>query len=285
MAEPLNNRLPQNSDAWRGKPSLVLRTRLLTAVLALPLLIGLICCAPAWLFSAVLLLCTALGLHEYFSLIQARLSFPSLFGLLWGMAVAVLLLWLHPSAASAALIAGLFLSFLLALRDEQPARGVMSVSDALLGVVYVGFLTPHIALIRQTPNGVAWVFFVLLVAMLGDTAGYAVGRLWGKHKLIPHISPGKTIEGSVGSVLGNLCGALCSWAWFFPQRSVLELLLLGISAGALAQIGDLCESAIKRACGAKDSGRLLPGHGGMLDRLDSLLFPAAFIYYYRKIWG
>ena len=86
-------------------------------------------------------------------------------------------------------------------------------------------------------------------------------------------------------MVGNLCGAGIAWVWFFPQRAVFELLLLGLVAGIFAQVGDLCESAVKRAFGAKDSGHFLPGHGGILDRLDSLLFPAAFIYYYGKIWG
>jgi phosphatidate cytidylyltransferase len=220
-------------------------------------------------------------------MIQARLSFSPLWGKLWGVAVAVALLWGQPPLVGAILVAGLFGSFFLALRDVQPAQGLTSVSESLLGVIYAGFLIPHVALVRHNSGseGVGWVFFVFLVAMLGDTAGYAVGRAWGTHKLIPHISPGKTIEGSIGSVVGNLVGAGIAWSWFFPHRSVEELLLLGVIAGALAQVGDLCESAIKRACGAKDSGHLLPGHGGILDRLDSLLFPAAFIYYYGKIWG
>jgi phosphatidate cytidylyltransferase len=247
----------------------------------------LLCCAPPWLFSAVLLLCTALGLYEYFALIQTRLSFSPLWGVGWGMAVAGALLWNNPFGVGAVVAAGLFGVFFLALREGQPAQGLMSVSDSLLGVVYVGFLVPHIALVRHSSgvDGIGWVFFVFLVPMLGDTAGYVVGRLWGKHKLIPHISPGKTIEGSIGSVVGNLIGAWIARLWFLPHRSVGELVCLGLIAGVLAQVGDLCESAIKRAFGAKDSGRLLPGHGGILDRLDSLLFPAAFIYYYGKIWG
>ncbi len=263
----------------------MLRARLLTAAVALPLLILLVCCAPPWLFSTVMLGCTGLGLYEYFSLARPHNSLPPAFGLAWGAAVAVSTLCSRPVLIGAALSAGLFLAFFLALRDSQPARALSGVSNSLLGVVYVGFLLPHFIWVRGGPDGAAWVFFVLLVAMLGDTAGYAVGRMWGKHKLIPHVSPGKTIEGSGGSVLGNLCAAILSWVWFLPQRTLLELLLLGLGTGFLAQAGDLCESAIKRAFGAKDSGHLLPGHGGILDRVDSLLFPAVFIYYYVTIWG
>lgn len=263
----------------------MLRTRLLTAAIALPPLIWLLCCASSALFSIALLVCTALGLYEYFLLIEDRLAFSPFWGIGWGTAVAGSILFCPFSLVGSALLSGFFLVFLLSLFDAQPGRGLMSVSDALLGVIYIGFLLPHVALLRQGPDGVGWTFFVFLVAMLGDTAGYGIGKQWGKHKLIPHISPGKTMEGSVGSVIGNLCGAGVAWVWFLPQRMLAEVLLLGLVAGILAQVGDLCESAIKRAFGAKDSGQILPGHGGILDRLDSLLFPAAFIYYYGKIWG
>jgi len=263
----------------------VLRARLLTAAVALPPLILLVCCAPLWLFSTVLLACTGLGLYEYFSLARRHNSMPPTLSLVWGAAVAISTLWFDPALVWSVLIAGLFLAFLFALRDSQPSRGLTGVSDSLFGVVYVGFLLPHLIWVRGGPDGAAWVFFVLMVAMLGDTAGYAVGRRWGRHKLIPHVSPGKTIEGGGGSIAGNLCAAGIAWVWLLPQRSLLELLLLGLGTGVLAQVGDLCESVIKRAFGTKDSGGLFPGHGGMLDRVDSLLFPAAFIYYYITIRG
>src|SRR5262245_34714052 len=200
------------------------------------------------------------------------------------MAVACAMLSSEIVIVGAALSAGLFGAFFFGLRDTQPARAFLGISTSLFGVVYVGFLLPHFIWIRRGPEGAAWVFFVFLVAMLGDTAGYTVGRVWGKHKLIPHVSPGKTIEGSVGSLLGNICGAGLAWIWLLPEHSLLEILGLGLGAGFLAQAGDLCESTVKRAFGAKDSGHLLPGHGGILDRVDSLLFPAAFIYYYEAIW-
>ncbi len=132
-------------------------------------------------------------------------------------------------------------------------------------------------------QGAAWVFFVFLVAMLGDTGAYMVGTLWGRHKLVPRISPGKTIEGSGGGLIANLLGAVVGWIWVVPQRGLGELACLAAVVGLLAQVGDLVESALKRAAGTKDSGTVLPGHGGILDRMDSLLFPIAFIYYYTRI--
>jgi len=168
--------------------------------------------------------------------------------------------------------------------NRQPARGIQTTSLCVLGVVYIGFLFPHLLWIHRGPEGAGWIFFILLVAMLGDTGGYAVGRIWGKRKLLPHISPSKTIEGSVGSIGGNCVAALVAWQYLLPNRSALELVALALLMGVLAQLGDLCESALKRACSAKDSGRLFPGHGGVLDRIDSLLFPGVFIYYYNTLW-
>ncbi|MEW6297389.1 MAG: phosphatidate cytidylyltransferase [Thermodesulfobacteriota bacterium] len=262
----------------------MLRDRLLTAAVGLPLLILLVCCAPAWLFGLTVLALTGIGLHEYFTLIGLRTRFSPGAELAWGLAVALSMLAANAALTAAVLVFGLFVIFLLRLPDAQPARSLQSISLSLLGVVYVGFLLPHLLWVRWGPEGGAWVFFLLLVAMGGDTAAYAVGRRWGRRKLMPHVSPGKTVEGSVGAIGGHLCAAGVAWWWLFPQRSAEEIVGVALVAGVLAQAGDLCESAIKRACGAKDSGWLFPGHGGVLDRVDSLLFPGAFLYYYVVLW-
>ena len=268
----------------------MLRDRLLTAAVAIPLLILLICCAPVWGFSGAIFLLTCVGLYEFFRLSQNYSPLPLGVGLGWGgaLAAAMLLasdgLGVRAACAGAVLVGGFFVAFGFSLRDRQPERGVFGLALTLFGVVYVGFLLPHLVWVRQAADGRSWVFFILLVAMMGDSGGYAFGRAWGTHKLIPHISPGKTVEGSAGAVLGNLCAAVIGWIWLLPDRAWGELVILSLILGCLAQIGDLCESAVKRAFGAKDSGRLFPGHGGVLDRADSLLFPAAFVYYYVTLW-
>ena len=262
----------------------MLRTRLLTAAVALPLLIFLIHSAPEWGFSSAILVLTGVGLYEYFSLTRAQCSLSPVIGGLWGMLVALSMLSGDARLIGAVFILGFVLVFILSLRDRQPARGIQTTSLCVLGVVYIGFLFPHLMWIHRGPEGAEWIFFILLVAMLGDTGGYAVGRIWGKRKLLPHISPSKTIEGSVGSIGGSCVAALVAWQYLLPNRSALELVLLALLMGVLAQLGDLCESALKRACSAKDSGRVFPGHGGVLDRIDSLLFPGAFIYYYNTLW-
>lgn len=268
----------------------MLRDRLLTAAVAIPLLIFLICCAPLWVFSGAIFFLTCVGLHEFFTLSRSYSPLPLAVGLGWGGALAAAMLLTTDGSSArtacvgATLVGGLLVTFGFCLYERQPERGVFGLALTLFGVVYVGFLLPHLVWVRQATDGRSWVFFILLVGMMGDSGGYAIGRAWGKHKLIPHISPGKTVEGSAGAVLGNLGAAAIGWLWLLPNRAWVELVVLSLILGALAQIGDLCESAVKRAFGAKDSGRLFPGHGGVLDRADSLLFPAAFVYYYIMLW-
>jgi len=262
----------------------VLRSRLLTAAVALPILIVLVCCAPSWLFAAILFSLTAVGLHEYFTITQSASVLPPAIGTLWGGAVSGAMMIAASETVVAVLLAGFFLTFAMSLRDPHPQRSFAGLSLMLLGVVYIGFLLPHLVWIRTQPDGAAWVFFILLVVMIGDSAAYGAGRMWGKRKLIPHISPGKTIEGSIGAVGGHVLTALGSWLWLLPNRSLLEILCLALGIGTLAQVGDLCESALKRAFDVKDSGWIFPGHGGVLDRVDSVLFPSAFLYYYVTLW-
>ena len=261
----------------------MLRDRLLTAAIALPVLFFLICCAPAWAFAGAIFALTCIGLYEFFSLSRALSVLPVTVGVGWGGCVAAAMLVWPVTTVSAVLVGGFCIIFGFALREMEPDKGLVSVSLALLGVVYIGFLFPHLVWVRQLADGAEWVFFILLIAMMGDSGGYAVGRMWGRHKLIAHISPGKTIEGSGGAIVGNLLAAGIASVWLFPDRAVLELVGLAVILGLLAQVGDLCESALKRACRAKDSGQIFPGHGGVLDRADSLLFPAAFIYYYVSL--
>ena len=263
----------------------MLRTRLLTAAGVLPLLIFLIGYAPEWGFSSAILVLTGVGLFEYFSLTRGQYTLSPVIGELWGMLVALSMLSSDARLVGATLTLGFILIFTLSLRDRHPVRGIRTTSLFVLGVVYIGFLFPHFLWIHRGPEGAAWVFFILLVAMLGDTGGYAIGRIWGKRKLLPHVSPAKTIEGSIGATCGNCVAALIAGQYLLPGRSAFELVTLALIVGLFAQVGDLCESALKRACSAKDSGHFFPGHGGVLDRIDSLLFPVAFIYYYTTLWN
>ena len=154
----------------------------------------------------------------------------------------------------------------------------------LVGAVYLGYLLPHWVLLFRMPHGRAWVFFVLLVIMAGDTAAYFIGTHFGTKKLAPEISPGKTVQGAFGYVAGSVIVGCLGAKFLITELGATEVIALATMLSILGQIGDLFESLIKRVFAVKDSGILLPGHGGLLDRLDSLIFPAVFATTYLKVF-
>jgi phosphatidate cytidylyltransferase len=172
----------------------------------------------------------------------------------------------------------------LCLADPaQLAAGVTRAGHLLLGVLYAGFLIPHCVLLHRVSDGRWWVVFTIVVVMASDTGGYFVGGALGRHRLAEAISPKKTVEGAAGSLAAALLAAAVAHLTFFPRADWAEALLLGAALGILGQLGDLVESVLKRAFGTKDSGWIIPGHGGILDRLDSLVFPVVFSYYYAVV--
>ena len=177
------------------------------------------------------------------------------------------------------LIMGLFF---LKLISKQPLNAsVEEISNTLFGVLYISFLLSYVIFIRKDEAGRQLIFMLVLIIWLGDTLAYYVGTLAGKHPLAPSISPGKTIEGAIGGLLGSFGGALLAHYWFYPSISIANSFLLGLVVGMAGQVGDLCESMLKRNLKVKDSGFLVPGHGGLLDRLDSILFSAPVFYYFH----
>jgi phosphatidate cytidylyltransferase len=236
------------------------------------------------LFVGFILTVAAVGLHEYggmaFAEDRAARAGLLLFGLLVAASVIAGMRPWTGAALSVAVIGGLV--FALFRRGDLPVA-VGRLGLLLLGVLYVGFFIPHVALLRQQPEGWRWVLFTVYSAMGSDSGAYFAGRAYGRRKLMPAVSPSKTVEGAVGGLVGAaIIGALC-WLVFFRELPLGETLGVAVAIGVLAQLGDLCESALKRGFGAKDSGWIIPGHGGILDRLDSLLFPFVFSYYYYAV--
>ncbi len=169
------------------------------------------------------------------------------------------------------------------LRIGKRGMDMTPVSGVILGILYIPLLMSHFMMVRQTPAGAIWIFFILILAFSGDIAAYYVGRALGTKKLLPQVSPGKTVEGTIGLIAGSIAGCLVFRQLFLPSLPVIHAVLLGLMGSIVGQLGDLCESALKRSAGVKDSGTLLPGHGGILDRLDCLMFIAPFVYYYRVL--
>jgi len=150
----------------------------------------------------------------------------------------------------------------------------------VFGQLYVPLLLTPIALMKRFPEGSDWILLTLMLTFFGDTGAYAAGRLFGRHKLYPAISPGKTVEGAVGGLLASFGAGALAKLWYMPQIGWAHVALITIPGSALAMCGDLVESMIKRAYGVKDSGKAIPGHGGLLDRIDALLFATPYVYLY-----
>jgi len=183
--------------------------------------------------------------------------------------------WLGTEAVLTAVVIVAFADALL-FEPEIP-NAPRRVALAVLGAAYPGLLLAAILSLRQLPRGEWWIVLTLTVTWLNDTFAYFAGRAFGRRKLYERISPSKTWEGALGGAAGSIVGALVVRQIWLPAVPAWAAVLIGAGAAVLGPMGDLCESMLKRAFGAKDSGRLLPGHGGLLDRIDALLFNAPFV--------
>jgi phosphatidate cytidylyltransferase len=256
-----------------------------TGVIAVPVLFLTIAYGAETIFTLLIIIAALAGVTEYNRMV---------FGTgLWREKVETLVVALLILIAAAArdrvlLVAVLAFAVMVILilnllRIRQEGLDMSRVGKVILGVMYVPLLMSHFILIRQEPEGIRWIFFILVLAFSGDIAAYYVGRGIGRRKLLPEVSPGKTVEGTIGLFAGSIIGCILFRQLFFPILPVWHTVILGLVGSVAGQLGDLCESALKRTAGVKDSGTLLPGHGGILDRLDCLMFITPFVYYYRVL--
>jgi phosphatidate cytidylyltransferase len=173
----------------------------------------------------------------------------------------------------------LILTVLFMGTSRDLGSAITHIGISLFGILYIGFLLSYIPLIRNFPEGKTWSLFLILTVWAGDIFAFGTGTFFGKHKLYPKISPKKSYEGLLGGLLGSILIAR-SYAFFFlPELGTGRCVFLATGIAFLGQIGDFSESMLKRSAQVKDSGSLIPGHGGMLDRLDSFLFSSPFLYY------
>lgn len=254
--------------------------RLLTAVIALPLLIILIVKGSVVHFACFMFVVALLGLDEFYRMTLQTRRVEGLLAAVLGSSLTIIPLLsmslFLPALSALVLLAAFCLLF--RFRDIRQAAQEWALFTA--GLLYVPLLLSQLILLRAEPYGYAWILLMLVIVMAGDSAAYYFGSAFGKHKLYPAVSPNKSIEGAVGGLAGSVAGAFVSRLIFFPQLGVIDCLVIAFLLGMLGQLGDLFESLLKRSCGVKDSGGIVPGHGGILDRLDSILFaaPAAWLY-------
>ena len=238
--------------------------RVLTALVLFPFAIYAIFFAPPPVFIGIVVLMAVLCYYEYATIVSAH----------WiGYPIGLLVILNFPYAR----LLGLVL-LTVALAERELSKVIPVAGATALGVLYV-FAGWRCA-VDLHASGVHWLLFALAVNWVGDIAAFYVGRAIGKHKLAPRISPAKSWEGTIGSLVAAVLFGYAFFRYIQPGIPLVHMLALAVVANAAGQIGDLAESAIKRGAGVKDSSTLLPGHGGFLDRLDSSLFTMPVVYYY-----
>ncbi len=257
------------------------RRRLYTAAVLIPAVYAIIVHLSPWALTLLLIAVGSIALLELY-----RISFQSrLNHVLVGVGMVTFMLTVartHLSLTLPELLLGGVLVTAVSASFVATSAGHrwQDTLIAVLGILYVGVPLSTVVSTRTLPGGEFLALFLAVVTWASDTGAYYVGTLWGKHPLMPSISPKKTIEGVLGGLLLAIAAALLAHWWFVPQLSWSDAVLLGVLLTIAGLIGDLFESMIKRRTGVKDSGGILPGHGGMLDRIDSLLFTAPTFYYY-----
>ena len=277
--------MPENPPRAAGGLAL----RLITAAVGIPPMIGAILVGGP-LFTALLALALAIALWEIMTASRARIRSPAFalaaaaIGAALGVALSGAAPVFHVILWSALAVFGATaLDAALRIREQDSAAlraELRTASAAALAAAAFSAAGAAIVLLRAAPQGAEWVLLAVLAVMSTDAAAYAVGRALGRRKLAPAISPNKTVEGAIGGWLGGFAATIALDAILGLSVGIWPLVLLALLLPLLAQAGDLAESLFKRARDVKDSSNLIPGHGGVLDRLDSLLFGLPAVYFF-----
>jgi phosphatidate cytidylyltransferase len=261
--------------------------RILTAAVLVPVLWGVIKLTPPWALLLLIAVGTAIAAWECYGLLELRGARPfKVLGILGCLAIT----WsffeagesFHPTLPLLAVTVGALVAS-MAWRIDPGAMLDASMST-LFPVLFVGLPLAYPLRFRLLPDERGRDFLILLIVCtaFADTAAYYVGRSFGRHRMAPRLSPKKSWEGAAGGIAASAGGGLLAHFWFFQHLPLVHAVVLGILLGATGILGDLAESMVKRAVGAKDSSGMLPGHGGLLDRADSLLFSGPVLYYYYR---
>ena len=270
-------------DKKKGLPNLAVR--LLTAAVAIPAILWMLFLAPSWVFSCFTIVGAGAGGLELATMTLAGRRPLQAWMVVATMAVTAVITFLPTAESLLTLILGLFVVGPLATLvrpaplDEAGAR----MAWLIAGPLYIGGAVGAVASLHHLDqSGGTWVVLAMSFAWGSDTGGYFAGKALGKHKLYELISPKKTVEGAIGGLVAVVgFGVVIRFLWL-PELPVLHVVVLALVAGAIGQAGDLCVSVIKRSTGVKDSGVLIPGHGGLLDRIDALMFTGAVTLLYTR---
>lgn len=262
--------------------------RTITSILLILLVIATIFVFPDWFFCFVVTLLIGLALYEFFAMVAQKGIFVyRYFGVGMGIVLPVVVYLKYggfvPDMEPFLIVVVSLFVFVLQFTRKDNSGVLTAVSITLLGILYISWFFSFIIRLKYLPDGAYLVSFLLLVTKMGDIGAYIVGNLIGRHSLIPRISPRKTVEGTLAGLAFSL-GAAFFAKGLLPHPTMMDVAILGILLGVLSQIGDLSESLIKRDCGVKDAGNYLPGLGGVMDVIDSLLFTTPIFYFYVRMF-
>lgn len=261
----------------------MLRTRFWTAAVALPAVLAILLFASNLWFTCFIALLSAWGLYEVACVNpQAGAGTCSIAVLAGATPAAGLFVFGQSSPSLPVVVILAMLALTARIGASGPGENPEGASLALLGGLYVGVLFPYFALLRNRPGGTALIVMMLLLVVASDTGAYFAGTYAGRTRLLPRVSPNKTIEGAAAAVVSTLVVGLLLWKPLLGDLRLGQILTLSVGVNLLAQAGDLAGSAYKRAVGVKDFGWVFPAHGGLLDRTCSLVFAAVFSYYYLR---
>lgn len=255
--------------------------RVLTALVLIPAVVALVLLAPRWLFLLGLLPFVLLTVWEYLELVGRGGASPARLPV-YVVAVGLCLVAAYrPGQMLPAVIGATLVLLLVEVARRGNTADILPASAAgVFGLFYIGVPYALMLDLRERVGGPRALLFLLVLVWVGDTAAYYVGRAIGRHKLAPNLSPGKTLEGTVASLAASVAVGFWLFRTWFGPTGEAHGLLLAIITNVMAQLGDLAESALKRGAGVKDSSSVLPGHGGLLDRVDALLFATPALWYY-----
>ena len=268
-------------------PRPALLKRVASTVVLLPVFLIIVVKAPGWIFSALVVIASAAALWELTRMLQraGRPVYQRL-GVVAGTAVTAAFAGrMTDPFGLPAFVVVLTLGAILAAPIWRGTATSEATFTTLLAVMYIGWLLGYGILLHDSPRGGDLMLFLVGITWVGETAAYLVGSTIGRHKLAPVVSPRKTVEGAGAQVLASVLMAMVLRAWLLPSCGVMVAVAAGTLLGITGQVGDLAESVIKRSVGTKESGGLIPGHGGVLDRIDSLLFNLPAFYYFWLVMG
>jgi len=271
----------RNADYQRAGMGKIEKKKVWTAIIIIPPVVLLIALGPPVVFTLMVVIATFFGLREFYNLaLPHSKKIERLIGISLGIILSLIITYGDAKVVSPfVVLLLLILSLLFMATSKNLSSTISNIGITFFGIFYVGFLLSHVSLIRNMEDGKLWALFLMVTVWAGDIFALFSGSLFGKHKLYPKISPNKTYEGLAGAIVGSIIVALAFTLLFTPRFAKGPCILLAFGMGILGQIGDFTESMLKRSAQVKDSGSLIPGHGGMLDRLDSFLFSAPFLHY------